>query len=96
MTEAPTSTVDPPVKLVIENAVASEIVIVFPPLGVQVSPAEQAIVSAPVNVLSEFTPPIATAACVVVKPFGLVVTWHICVASPQLPDALFTVASVAT
>ena len=78
-----------------ENAVARDTVIVLPPVT-QLSPVPQAIVKAPVSVLSEFTPPIAIAACVVVKPFGLVVTWHICVASPQVPDALFTVANVAT
>jgi hypothetical protein len=54
-TAAPTGTVQPPVKLVMANAVPSEMVIVLPPVT-QFNPVPQAMVSAPVSVLSEATP----------------------------------------
>jgi hypothetical protein len=55
-TDAPTGTVHPPVKLVMAKTAESEIVMVFPPLGVHVNPVAQAIVNAPVSVLREVTP----------------------------------------
>jgi hypothetical protein len=60
-TAAPTGTVQPPVKLVMANAVPSEMVIVLPPVT-QFNPVPQAMVSAPVSVLSEATPAPAGAA----------------------------------
>ena len=56
-TDAPTSTVEPPVKLEIANAVPSEIVIMFPADEME-SPDPTAIVRAgPVSVLTEVMPP---------------------------------------
>ncbi len=96
-TDAPTGTVQPPVKLVIENAVASEIVIVLP-LLTQVSPLAHARVNAgPVSELIEviaatFTvsePPSATAPPPVAAPLVAIVT-------ELLASAVFGIALAET
>ena len=59
-TEVPSSTVAPPVKLVIANAEPSEIVMVLP-AGVQTIGGVQTRASAPVRLLRDVTPAAATA-----------------------------------
>ena len=56
ITEVPSSTVSPPVKLLIENTVPKEIVIVLPVCDSE-RPDPAARVRAPISVLSDVTPP---------------------------------------